>query len=109
MRAGLLRHLITIQTRAAGALDSYGGSNPAWSTFAEVWAQIEPTTGREYVKDGANKAALLTRFVLRYLDGVTPQMRVSFEGKVYNIREVINERQRNRMLTLVCEAGSTNG
>lgn len=109
MRAGLLRHQIVIEQRAVAALDGYGGNSAAWQTFATVWAQVEPTTGREYVKDGANKGALLTRFMLRYLPGVTQQMRVTFGGVQYNIREVINERTRDRTTTLICEAGTTNG
>lgn len=105
MRAGTLQHRITIQKRVTGE-DEAGQPIDTWQTFAERSADVLPVKGREYV--AATLAASLTtvRFLLRYLPGVDPSMRVLFRGDVYDIKAVLNEGTHDRMLTLVAEMGA---
>jgi SPP1 family predicted phage head-tail adaptor len=46
---------------------------------------------------------------VRYLAGVTASMRVLFEGRYFEIKAVLNEAERDRMLTLLCAEGLTDG
>lgn len=86
IRAGKLRHLITIQQPGTGR-DACGGvlSN-SWVDFAtDVRASVEPLQGREFFATVQQGAELTTRFRLRYLPGVRPDMRIIHQGRVFLI------------------------
>ena len=42
MRAGAMRHQVTLQQPGAAARDSYGGDVTPWTTVATVWAELDP-------------------------------------------------------------------
>lgn len=104
MRAGTLRHRITIQQPSASQ-DTYGEEIITWSTWATVWAAVEPMRADE--RYTANDAQLLaeadTRIRIRYRPGVTHQMRVSFESRLFDIQGVINLETRDREIHLLCK------
>lgn len=91
MRAGRLRHRITIQ-QPGTTQDSYGEENAAgtWTTFATRWAAVEPLQGREYFAAQQHLARVTTRFILRKINGVTPKMRILFDGRIYDIDAVMD-------------------
>ena len=108
MRAGLLDKRITIQQKTV-TQDSAGIIAETWATFAVVWASVEPLTGRERFMAQQIFTDMDIRIRIRYLSGVTPMMRVSFNNKLYNIHAVINPRERNVELELLCaESGTEN-
>lgn len=85
IRAGKLRHLVTIQAPSE-TRDACGGEIPnGWTDFATVWASVEPLQGREYLAAAGVEARATTRIRIRYLAGVTAAMRVVFEDKVYQL------------------------
>lgn len=105
MRAGTLRHRITIQEPSASQ-DSYGEETPvAWSTLATVWAAFEPLSGDERYIEVADQrlAETRVRFRIRYRDDVTHKMRVSWRSRTFNILEVRNVGGRDREVYLICE------
>lgn len=106
MQAGRLSERITIQAKSVSR-DAYGAQTVTWTTHATAWAQAEPLAGREYVAVRAAQADLSIRFRLRYVAGVTPAMRVSWNGATYDIVAAINVDARNTELELLCrgEAG----
>ena len=110
MLAQRLRHQITIEQQAL-SLNAYRENVGAWSTYATCFAGVEPVSGKEYATAGAVLSETSTRFVLRYEDApaVTAQMRVLFNGKYYEVVEVINEMQRDRMISLMCKVGVSDG
>ena len=101
MRAGNLRHRVTIQTFTT-TTDSYGQPIESWATFAEVWGAVEPLTGREYFQAQQVQAEVNYRVRLRYLAGVVPTMRVLHDGRTLEVQAVINPDERNRELQLMC-------
>lgn len=100
MRSGKLRHEITIQALTS-MQDSYGGQTESWSTFATVRASVEPLQGREYFASQQVQAEVTTRFRIRYLSGVTPKMRVLYDGRTFNVASVINPNERNHELHIM--------
>lgn len=110
MFAQRLRHQITIEQQAL-TLNAYRENVGAWSTYVTCFAGVEPVSGKEYGNAGAVLAETTVRFVLRHEDApnVTAQMRVAFGGKHYEIVEVINELQRDRMISLMCKVGVSDG
>ncbi len=88
-RAGKLRNFVTIQ-QAAESQDAIGGAVQTWSTFAQRWAGFEPLAGREYFEAAGRQAEATARFWLRdELTGVVPKMRVSWDGRIFDISAAI--------------------
>ena len=101
MNPGLLRHSVTIQRRASG-VDASGAANGAWTDVATVRAAIWPLRGKElYAAQQANSEVEL-RVRIRYLDGITSTMRVSWQGRVFEILYVIDPELRHVTLDLMC-------
>lgn len=108
MRAGTLRHRIAIQERST-ARDSRGGQSQTWTpVVTDLPAAAEPLRGREFAALQAAQADLSIRFRIRYRAGITPAMRVVWEGRNYGIVEVIDVGGRHRELELMCR-GDANG
>lgn len=100
MRAGKLRHRITIQTPTT--TNTSGVPTTTWSTFATRWASVEPFDGREFQRADQTQAQLTHTVRLRWLAGVTSQMRVVHDGRYLNIERVIDKDERHIELELVC-------
>lgn len=83
--AGQLNQRVQLQQRGAGD-DALRESNGAWvNVGAEVWAKVEPLTGREGLAAGALQQTVDTRFILRHRGDVTPDMRVVWKGRAYDV------------------------
>lgn len=102
MKAGSLRHRVVVEQKTATA-DGYGGSTLAWTTFATVWAAIEPVSGREYFQAQQFQAAVTHKVTIRYLSGINTTMRVKHNSRVFNIHSILNIEERCRELVLMCE------
>lgn len=81
VRAGILRHRVTIQYRVETRGDT-GEVLWTWTDFARVWAAIEPVTGRESWAGAQLYAEVTTLIRVRYREGITPKMRI-FHGDNY--------------------------
>ena len=105
MRAGELRHRVTIQAVTDG-LGTAGGPTETWADVATVWAAVESVLNRvaatEYMEAQQVEAQALTRIRIRYRAGVTPKHRVLWGTRVYNILAVNNVDERNIELHLMC-------
>lgn len=108
MRAGLLRDQIVIQQRS-DAQDAFGQPVPTWSDLATVWAAVEPERGREWFVASQLQAVEPVRFRIRYRADVTTRHRVSWGGKLYDVRAVVDGFARIRELHLYCDTGLTQG
>ena len=98
-----LRHRITIEQKTAGA-DAWGQPVETWETVAIVPAEVWPMSGREYIAAQAEQAGVTTRITIRYQAGIEPAMRITHDGRTYNIRAVLPDPTARRHLTLMCEA-----
>lgn len=90
MKAGKLKHRIVIQ-QATSTTSAEGMAVPSWSTFATVWAAVEPLMGREALEAQAITPTATTRFRVRYLAGVLPEMRISWNSKYFEIQSVTDQ------------------
>jgi SPP1 family predicted phage head-tail adaptor len=105
MQAGRLRHRLVIQSKSV-TRDSYGGEVVAWVEFATVWGEKRPLRGAEYIAMQSAQADITSRFVIRYLPGVTPAMRVLDGEATHDISEVIDVNGRSRELELLCRGAA---
>lgn len=114
MRAGELRHKVTIQQRT-DTQNSAGEPIPAWSTYKTAWVAIEPLSGREAEIAKQTYGEVTHRLRGRQVDlgGTTPKMRVikgAIDGsgeptggaRLLEIEGVVNVGERDREVHLFC-------
>jgi SPP1 family predicted phage head-tail adaptor len=102
MRAGNLRHRVTIQSKGTPARNSYGEEVITWATEATVWGAVEPLRGREFLEGKREGAEVTTRIRIRHRDGITPEMRAVWGSHTYDIVSVIDLEGREREIHLMC-------
>jgi SPP1 family predicted phage head-tail adaptor len=101
MRAGNLDRLVEIQRRSTG-VDLYGTPIDVWTTFATMRAQkLENATDDREGQRGSTTDTVIA-FRMRWLDGVTLENRISYEGQSFDIRQ-IKEIGRRVGLDITCE------
>ena len=103
MRAGKLRHLVTIQKRTLASDGGYEPHTASWSTFATVWGAPDPQSGRETTLDpqsGQEQAEVSHRWRIRYTAGVTADHRILWGSRTFDIRSVLNIDERSREMVL---------
>lgn len=89
MRAGELRHRVTIQ-RKTGGTDAWGSPLPnAWADLAKVWANVRHLNGAESIRAGAITSVVNASIRIRHRTDVTAAMRVVYAGKNYEIQAVL--------------------
>lgn len=101
MRAGDLRHRVTIQEKQV-TKNSYGEEVITWQDVATVWAAVEPLRGREFLEAQRAGAEVTTRIRIRHRDGIRPEMRVVQGNHTYDIKAVLDVGGRGRELHLMC-------
>jgi SPP1 family predicted phage head-tail adaptor len=104
MRAGELRHRIIIEQNTP-TRDAFGAEVPGWAALDTVWAAINPRWAMERFLSGAGQtvAQRSTVFVIRYRGGLDTKMRVTWDGKTYNLRQILETNSRRRELALLGE------
>lgn len=102
--ASRLRHRVTLQ-QPSETPDGAGGVTRTWQDVATLWAEIEALSANESVEAARLVSGITHRITLRYRSGVTAQMRVSFDGRVFNIRSVTNLLERDIILEVLAEEG----
>lgn len=101
MRAGDLRHQIEIQ-RYTETSNDFGEVIEAWNTINTVKANITPLSGKEYYASKQVNAETTHQVFIRYISGLKPADRVVFNGRVFNILSIINYKEKNISLELLC-------
>lgn len=99
---GWLRHRVTVEA-AVATPDGAGGETLAWSTFATLWARIEPAAGNERVVAG-HLAGIVTHAVtVRWRDDIDGRMRVVYRGRRFRVLAVHDPDETRRYLTIKAE------
>ena len=101
MRAGKLRHRVTIESPSESQSDS-GEVTSTWAAIATVWAAVEPLSGRERLAAEQAGAEVAVRVRMRYVAGVTPTCRILHGTRYLEIAAVIDPAERGAELELLC-------
>lgn len=88
MRSGKLDRLIEIE-RATATLNEAGTPEMTWGNVARLRAEVVQQTTEEFLGDAGARDETAIVFRTRFLDGVTNADRVIFDGRAYNLREVV--------------------
>lgn len=67
-----------------------------------VWASVEPARGREYQEAQRIRQELTYKITSRYHKGINQNMLIKFRKRYFEIISVINVRERNEMLEIIC-------
>lgn len=102
MDAGQLRERVTIlqATESRSRLDEVVMSYD--TTFATVWASVQGVSAREYLLAGQQQVEISHRVRMRYLSGLTPQMRLSWRGRTLEIISILEHDNRS-VHELICQ------
>ena len=101
MRAGSLRHLITVQT-PTDTVDATGATKQTYGTLITAWAMIRPIRAKEYIAAGQVFTEMSHLITMRYYPGVTTKCRVQFGTRYFDIMSVANTEERGETLSLIC-------
>jgi head-tail adaptor len=101
MRAGNLDRVIRIE-RSFIALDLYGVPFTAWTLFATMRAQKLENAVSDREGARGDTTDNIIAFRMRWIDGVTLEHRVSYEGQTFKIM-TIKEIGRRVGLDVTCE------
>ena len=108
---GNMKQRITLQ-EAIESDNGSGGQDVIWQDVTTVWAQVEPilsfyvsSRGRELVQNEKLQSRSSYRVKIRYFPGVTGAMRMSYDGRIFNIRGVVNLDEAGRFLEILAEEG----
>ncbi len=111
MRAGKLRHYITLQLNSTSTRTVSGGVVETYTDNFNTYAEIWDLRGREYVGRQQIRAGVTHMIKMRFQNfnnstEITPEnARVSFKSKFYNIEHVENMDMRDIELRLMCSEG----
>ena len=110
MRAGKLRHKVTIQAPGLTQDPVTGEMLPGWTDFASVWAEITDLSVKEYLAAQSAQSEVSTRVRIRFREGVNATMRIIHRGDIYNIHGVQRDPDSGiEWLTLPCSRGVNDG
>lgn len=100
MRAGQLRHRVTIQTQVA-TQDALGQPSTSWLDTKTVWADVRYQGGLEAIRSGV--VAALQRVSVRLRNtAVSPGQRVVHGSTVLDIETVLPD-TKQQFVDLVCQ------
>jgi SPP1 family predicted phage head-tail adaptor len=99
---GRLRERITIQ-QATEVRNRLGETTQTWSTYVERWASVEGLSGREVLLSGQQQTEVTHRVRLRYVDGLSQQMRILWRGRVLEITSLLEHNNRTEHELLCVE------
>lgn len=97
------RHKIDFLQKVKG-YDDYGEPIDNWGPFKEgIWASKDPLLGNEYFTALTVDSKVEVKFNMRYIDGITNEMRIRHGEKIYEILSAINVKGLNRELLCYCK------
>lgn len=99
-----MRHRIVLQ-EPVEVVDAGGGRSTSWSDKETVWASVKPLSGNERIHAMALRNPVTHRMTIRYRADVTADWRVSYDGRLFNIKAVIDPDERKRFQVLHVEEG----
>ena len=102
IRAGELRERITVQI-ATGATNSLGETVLTWANSTQVWASVEGVSARESLQMGQQEEVLTHEVKLRYLSGLTQNMRFAWRGRTLEIVSLLERNNRSEHVAICTE------
>jgi SPP1 family predicted phage head-tail adaptor len=97
---GAMRHRVHVEMPVE-TLGNYGDVEQTWEVDRACWASIEPLRGREFLEAAQVKADVTHRIRMRWYDGLTPNHRIRFGQRIFNIESVVDVLSGRQMLEVM--------
>jgi SPP1 family predicted phage head-tail adaptor len=91
---GRLRERVTVQI-ASGATNTLGETVLTWANSTAVWASVEGVSARESLTQGQQEVSITHRVRMRYLPGLTQNMRFSWRSRTLEIVSLLEHGNRS--------------
>jgi SPP1 family predicted phage head-tail adaptor len=98
---GKMRERITVEI-ASTATNALGEAVLTWATASSVWASVEGVAAREALEAGKQEVNVTHRVRLRYLPGLTQQMRLAWRNRTLDIVSLLEYANRTEHVA-ICE------
>lgn len=86
--AGKLNHRIRFESLETSQ-DSNGDTVEDWISQGDVWAEVVPSSAREFISASAMQSRVVARITVRRRSDIEPNWRILFRGQYYNIEGVL--------------------
>lgn len=100
MRAGSLDKKVEFQSLTKSK-NSFKEVVEEWNKFVEAYVSILPLRGKEYFSSKGVKSEVSHKLQMRYMDGITSDMKIVYGVRTFEIESVINIREENKTLELM--------
>lgn len=103
--AGKLRERVTVQI-PSGTSNALGETVLSWSNSTSVWASVEGVSARESLANGQQEISVTHRVKMRYLPGLTQNMRFSWRSRTLEIVSLLEHNNRSEH-EAICQETTT--
>lgn len=105
LHSGMLSYKVAVE-RLTLTPDGIGGSVSTWATLYQPWAYITPVGTWEKLQGMQLESPITHTIYIRYNDDITVRDRISFRGRLFNIRSVVDMEEKKIFLELKAEEGA---
>ena len=110
MNAGKLRHRVELQRFIETQNPETGAITREFSSVAKLWAEVVPSSVREFIAAQSEQSEVTGRITLRYRSDITNKDRIVYRGKIYDIIGVLPDPESGiEYLTLAIKEGVSDG
>jgi SPP1 family predicted phage head-tail adaptor len=99
---GEYRHVIEFES-LENVSDSYGAPFDRWLHVLKTRAAIYPISGKEFYAAETVNSEVSHKVNMRYMPGITPDLRIKFGDRFFSIISIINFQEKNIQLQLLCK------
>lgn len=100
IRPGDLKERVTIQS-STESRNALGETTLSWSDYTTRWASVDGVSSREALLNGKQDINITHRVKMRYVDGLTQNMRLVWRGRVLEIVSLLEHFSRSEH-ELIC-------
>lgn len=83
--------------------DGFGGYIEEWTTVQKLWAEVIPIDAIENFEAAKVDEKITHVISIRYRNKITTHNRLKFNGRIFNIRGIVNVNEENRVLEIKAE------
>lgn len=104
MNPGSLRHRVEILQMGTHRND-FGEIEDTETVFATASASITGISGKEYADQDAGQTVtqMTHRIYMRYMPGLSPDMKIRFKGRIFEILHISNYKELNKTLYIMAK------
>lgn len=100
MNIGRMDKRITIQEN--GEVETDFGIKRGWANKLTCWACVEPVSGKEQREALRVSNKIQYKVYIRFTKGITPEMRILYGDKIFEINSIIDFDERHETLNFIC-------